>query len=233
MSRTPAHKKARQLARYLRDEDPDYAYLKTVFRHLRQELGVQVPRASKALPQVPSAEDLQRLYQAFWTSGRTQDVVIFRTLLYTGVRVGELVHIQLRDVDLTQLQIRINAGKGDQDRLVPFPQAFRETLAVHMERMKQQRALYLFESGRRASYSERGIRQMFARYSAQAQLETPISPHKLRHFLLLWLKKQGVDDALIQPYSGHATRQSLEMYSKLALHDAQQAYDTIMKDFPL
>jgi Phage integrase family len=47
------------------------------------------------------------------------------------------------------------------------------------------------------------------------ELAHPISPHRLRHFLLTWLKKQGIDDALIQPYSGHASRKSLEIYSQL------------------
>ena len=43
----------------------------------------------------------------------------------------------------------------------------------------------------------------------------------------------GIDDALIQPYSGHATRQSLEIYSRLALADAQQRYDDVIGDFPV
>ena len=59
-----------------------------------------------------------------------------------------------------------------------------------------------------------------------------ISPHKLRHFLFTWLKKQGIDDALIQPYSGHETRQSLEIYSRLSLSDAQDAYDKAIDNFP-
>ena len=60
-----------------------------------------------------------------------------------------------------------------------------------------------------------------------------MSPHKLRHFLLTWLKKQGIDDALIQPYSGHATRKSLEVYSLLAIGEAQEAYDEVIDRFPL
>ena len=60
-----------------------------------------------------------------------------------------------------------------------------------------------------------------------------ISPHKLRHFLFTWLKNQGVDDALIQPYSGHETRVSLEVYSKLSLTNAQNMYDDKIKDFPV
>ena len=63
--------------------------------------------------------------------------------------------------------------------------------------------------------------------------EESISPHKLRHFLFTWLKKQGVEDALIQPYSGHESRQSLEIYSKLSIGDAQKEYDTVIKNFPI
>lgn len=233
MTRTAPRKKAKQLARYLRDEQPDYAYLKSVFRHLREQLGITVPRAKKSLPNVPAQDDLRRLHEAFWESGRMQDVLIFRTLLYTGTRVGELVQIRLQDVNLKQHQIRIQSGKGNKDRIVPFPQAFRELLAVHIDKMTQQNATFLFESNRKAPYSERGIRKMFATYSEKAQLDKTISPHQLRHFLLLWLKKQGIDDALIQPYSGHASRQSLEVYSKLALQEAQQSYDHYMKHFPL
>jgi integrase/recombinase XerD len=61
----------------------------------------------------------------------------------------------------------------------------------------------------------------------------PISPHRLRHFLLTWLKKQGIDDPLIQPYSGHASRKSLEIYSQLAIGDARVAYDEAMPRFPV
>ncbi|MCR8964074.1 site-specific integrase [Brevibacillus halotolerans] len=65
------------------------------------------------------------------------------------------------------------------------------------------------------------MRQILTKYSEEAGLV----PHKLRHFLLTWLKKQGIDDALIQPYSGHESRKSLEVYSKLAITDAQQEYN--------
>ncbi len=76
-------------------------------------------------------------------------------------------------------------------------------------------------------YSTRGVRAMLARYAAKAGLAHNMPPHRLRHFLFTWLKTQGIDDALIQPYSGHATRTSLEIYSRLALADAQHTYDSI------
>jgi len=64
-------------------------------------------------------------------------------------------------------------------------------------------------------------------------MEHLISPHKLRHFLFTWLKKQGVEDAVIQPYSGHESRKSLEIYSKLSIGDAQEEYDNIIGMFPV
>jgi len=74
-------------------------------------------------------------------------------------------------------------------------------------------------------YFTRGVRALLARYAAAAGLPHNMPPHRLRHFLFTWLKTQGIDDALIQPYSGHASRQSLEIYSRLALADAQHSYD--------
>jgi integrase/recombinase XerD len=60
-----------------------------------------------------------------------------------------------------------------------------------------------------------------------------MAPHRLRHFLFTWLKTQGIDDALIQPYSGHTTRTSLEIYSRMALSDAQDAYQEAITRFPV
>lgn len=231
--RTSARRKARELAKYLRSERPDYAYLKDIFRYLRVELEVEVPSTSRRLPWVPTEEQVRALYEAVWRTRRTADLVLIKTFLYTGVRVSELVAIMLTDVDLDACQIRVNLGKGSKDRVVPFPMGFRETLALHIEHRKQQGGNYLFESSWKRHYSDRGIRRMLERYTAEAGLEHNISPHKLRHYLLTWLKKQGIDDALIQPYSGHASRQSLEVYSRLALGDAQAEYNKVINRFPI
>ena len=231
--RTPARRKARQLAKYLRAERPDYAYLKQVFRHLREELGVEVEHAPKRLPQVPTGQEIRTFYEAVWIARRGQDVVMIKTLLYTGVRVSELVRIRLSDADLDGCRIRIEQGKGKKDRYVPFPAAFKETLALHIDSQRGKGASHLFESSWKKPYSDRGVRKILARYATAAGIQGPISPHRLRHFLFTWLKTQGIDDALIQPYSGHATRQSLEIYSRIALADAQQAYDDAIGRYPV
>jgi integrase/recombinase XerD len=160
-------------------------------------------------------------------------MVLINPLFYTGVRVSELVAIRLDEVDVERRQIRITQGKGGKDRQVPFPRSFRELLALHMEHMRAKEAIYLFESVRKHKYTDGGVRKMLGRYAAQAGIMRSMSPHKWRHFLFTWLKKEGVVDALIQPYSGHATRQSLQIYSRLSLADAQPSYNQAMEHFPV
>ncbi|MBV9650591.1 MAG: tyrosine-type recombinase/integrase [Pseudonocardiales bacterium] len=231
--RTPAKRKARQLAKHLRGEHPDYAYLKEVFRHLRAELGVEVTTTPAKLPYVPSQDEIRRYYQTVWTARRGGDIVLIKTLLYTGVRVAELVGIRLDDVDLDACRLRITHGKGGKDRYVPFPAAFKETLALHIDTARNKGAVFLFESSWKKPYSTRGVRAMLARYAHKAGLPHNMPPHRLRHFLFTWLKTQGIDDALIQPYSGHTTRTSLEIYSKITLGHAQDAYDNVIGTFPV
>ena len=202
IQRTPVRQKAKQLSKTLRQEKPDYNYLRELFRHIRKELKVDVTRQSKKLPYVPTEEEIHKYYNAVWQSRNMHHVVLIKTLLYTGVRVSELVHIKLSEIDFDRCQIRITQGKGKKDRMVPFPNAFKEILAVHSQAAQGKGNEYLFESSWKKTYTDRGVRKILATYTALAGMERSVSLHKLRHFLFTWLKKQGVEDALIQPYSG-------------------------------
>lgn len=182
---------------------------------------------------MPTEEEIRAFYQQVWQTQKFSDMVLIKTLFYTGVRVSELVTIRLQEVDLERCQIRICLGKGGKDRMVPFPRAFRELLGLHMQQMREIEAVYLFESVHKHKYSDRGVRRMLERYATAAGISHSLSPHKWRHFLFTWLKTQGIDDALIQPYSGHESRQSLEIYSRLSLGEAQPVYEQAMEHFPI
>jgi len=92
---------------------------------------------------------------------------------------------------------------------------------------------YLFESSWKKPYLDRGIRKILATYSKKAGMKESISPHKLRYFLFTWLKKQDIDDALIQLYSGHESNKSLEIYSRLSIGKAQESYKNVITRFPV
>ncbi len=231
--RIPTRDIVKKIAKILRDERPDYVYLRDLFRKVREEFNIEVTTQSKRLPYVPTEEELKQYYKIVWQTRNMKHMLIIKVLLYTGIRVQELVNIKITDIDFDRCQIRINKGKGSKDRLVPFPEYFRETLVLFASSEQDKGAAYLFESNRKKPFTTRGIRKILADYATKAGMEQSISPHKLRHFLFTWLKKQGIDDALIQPYSGHKTRQSLEIYSRLSLSEAQEVYNGTIDKFPI
>ena len=237
IERTTAQKKAKELSKFLREENPDYDYLKNVFKYLRKELEIEVVSKNKKLPYVPTEDELKKFYDIIWASDKHQDVIILKTFLYTGIRVSELINVKLTDVDFRNCQIRISEGKGNKDRMVPFPDTFKEILSMHCKlntsNDSKYKRTYLFESSWKKKYTDRGIRKILAKYSKEAGFERNISPHKLRHSLSTWLRRNGIDDALIQPYSGHESRKSLEIYSKLSITDAQNEYNSVIKNFPI
>ena len=231
--RAPSKHIVKKISKILRSERPDYIYLRDLFKKIREEFDVQVTTNAKHLPYVPTEEDLKSFYNIVWQARNVKHMVLIKVLLYTGIRVQELVNLKIEDIDFDRCQIRINEGKGKKDRVVPFPNAFKETLILYVNAELANGSVYLFESNRKKAFTTRGIRKILADYASKSGMKQSISPHKLRHFLFTWLKKQGVDDALIQPYSGHETRQSLEIYSKLSLTDAQKAYDDKIDKFPI
>ena len=234
VKRTPPRIKAGRIAELLKPERPDYNYLREIFRHLRKCLGVKVVTTPKKLPYVPTEEEIKRYYETVWKGGNIRHLLVIKTFLYTGVRVGEIVGIRLEDVDLAKCQIKVRGGVGGEDRIVPFPQSFKVALAVHMEGMRKRKASHLFVSSWGRPYSERGIRKVMETYTRRAGLSRPISPHKLRRFLLAWMRGRGIDDALIQPYSGLASAKSLEAYPGTdGATDVRRGYDEAIKAFPV
>ena len=173
MTRPSSRERAKQFAKILRKDStpPDYNYLREIFRCLRKEFEIDVNPAPKRLPIVPTDEEIKLYYDAVWQSRNMQHMVMIKTLLYTGARVSELVHIRLGDVDLDRCQIRINQGKGKKDRVVPFPHGFRETLALHIQTIRRTHGTHLFISSRKKPYSDRGIRKILKHYTE----------HKLKH----------------------------------------------------
>lgn len=238
--------KAKQIAALLKTANPDYFYLKELFRQLRKELKIEVQNKPKNLPYVPSEEEIKKYYDAVWHSQNVKHMIMIKTMLYTGVRVGELIAIKIGDVDLKECQIRINNDKKTKtlkstkqskektkNRIVPFPASFKEGLSAYIKNIKNEKAEYLFESSLKKPYSVRGIRSILASYTSRSNMEHTVTPHKLRHFLFTWMKKQKIDDTLLHAYSGHEFKQSLEIYSKLSIADAQTAYNHFIKGFPV
>ena len=141
---------------------------------------------------MPTDQEVRNYYEAVWQARRSDDIVMIKTLLYTGVRVSELVAIRLADVDLDACRIRVNLGKGSKDRVVPFPPTFRETLVLqrYPGMMCSRGASYLFESNLEETVFDPRRRALPICCAHKAGLSHNMAPHRLRHFLFTWLKSR-------------------------------------------
>ena len=227
--------RARQIAQIIQIDKPDYYYLKELFRGLRTELNIKRQIEPKRLPYVPSQEEIKRYYDVIWHNQNKKHMVIVKLLLYTGIKISELVKIKLEHVKLQKCVIHIKKDSNDEEeRIVPFYSNFKQSLSEYIREINNKgQKEYLFESNWRKPFSPQGIRSILSDYSKLAQIQTNVTPSKLRHFLFLWMKEQNIDDDLIQYYSGNQSKEALKIYDKLKIPNNSEDYRKIMRNFPV
>lgn len=233
--RKAVKKVALEIVNILKDQNPDPNYLKKVFKHVRDELGVHGGTVrKKKLPEILTEQELKDFYKEVWRSENRSHMIMIKLLLYTGIRNSELTEIKIKDVDLENLKLRIEKGKGSKDRYVPIPENFRDELTqYYLSQKEKDEVEYLFETTRKDKYSTRWIREIIKRYAKKAGINKRIYPHLLRHQLLTYLTQKGIIDAKIQLLSGHSDRHSLSIYQDLSLKDLEKEYQEVMKTFPI
>jgi integrase/recombinase XerD len=206
----------------VRREHVDYAGFIDICQRVRKAVGLRKTKSAYKLPQILSDADLARFFQAIQETANVEHELMLRFLLFTSLRVSELVNIKTSDVDLGNCKAFIRQGKGSKDRYILFPASLRMTLATHMK--ANPRNAYLFESGQHRAYSPRRIQQLVKLYQERAGITVRMHPHLMRHQFLTWLTKQGLPDSQIQLLSGHSSKKSLEIYQHLSLESVEQAY---------
>lgn len=229
MERITPKKMAARVVKLLRNQRPGANYVKKVFEYVREELGIRGGSSTqKALPVLLSEEELTRFYETVWNAADRTHMVMIKLLMFTGIR-----NIELDDVDIKGLRIKIRKEKGGKERYVLFPASFRGELAQYMENQKSRHARYLFETHCMDKYTTRWIREIVKRYALTAGIKKRIYPHLFRHQLLTHLAKEGLIDSKVQVISGHQDRDSLAIYQTLSLVDVKQEYQEAMKRFPI
>ena len=211
-----------QLVRIARKARLGYDDFLYISQQARKKLGLRRGRKERRLPQLLADADLKRFFRAIQDCGDVQHEILLKLLFYTAVRVSELVHIEVGDVDLEACKIFINRGKGAKDRYILFPASFRLVLKSHLKATPRNR--YLFETRRFGPFTTRRIQQIVQDYREKAGLSQPVHPHLFRHQMLTYLTAKGLTDAQIQLISGHESKKSLEVYQHLSLESVDKAY---------
>ncbi len=192
---------------------------------------VDGPQLSKRLPEVLSEEQCMRLLQTpdVSTPEGLRDAAMLTLLYATGLRVSELVNLDIHALNIEEQLIRVK-GKGGKERLVPVAPVALEIVQRYMttaraEFDKHADASAIFLSSRGRAFSRVWFFKILKRYAAEAGLPQSTSPHTLRHSFATHLLHGGADLRVIQEMLGHSSLSVTETYTRVSDPDQKKAYD--------
>jgi tyrosine recombinase XerC len=193
-----------------------------------------VPKKEKALPKTATPEDLNRMMElASGDNARSaQDRAILELFYGTGIRLSELVGLNLNDIDLELKQIKV-LGKGSRQRIVPIGSqaltALKKHLSVRVHLYGKrtdddaQKAVFLAAGGQRL-YA-RAVQRLVENYLTRTSEVTQKSPHVLRHSFATHLLDRGADIRVIKELLGHASLAATQVYTHTSVERLKNVYE--------
>jgi integrase/recombinase XerD len=200
---------------------------------------LDMPRLPRDLPDVLSREEVERLLAAPGSEGEraVRDAAMLETLYATGLRVSELVHLRLGDVDFDRSVVRC-LGKGRKERQVPIGEVARARLLHYLQHARPVLArggggkvgrlggsVALFITSQCKPMTRQGFWKLLKRYAQVAGIDKPISPHKLRHSFATHLLAGGADLRAVQALLGHADIGTTQIYTHVQRERLREVYD--------
>lgn len=147
-----------------------------------------------------------------------RNAAVLEMMFATGVRVSELCHLSIRDVDLEEGRVRVY-GKGAKERIIQIGSSEAlETLKSYRLLANQEIEVsgFFFTNRRRSRLTEQSVRQMLDRYAKQSGLSEKVTPHMFRHTVATLLLEAGVDIRYIQQFLGHSSISITEIYTHVS-----------------
>jgi len=150
-----------------------------------------------------------------------RDRAMLEILYATGLRVSELVGLNVLDVNLNEGVVRVNMGKGGKDRLVPLGAEAAYWVDTYTKQSRvallgARRCDALFVTARAAGMTRQAFWFIIKKYALQADIHTPLSPHVLRHAFATHLLNHGADLRVVQMLLGHADISTTQIYTHVA-----------------
>ncbi len=198
---------------------------------------IRTPRQSKRLPKAITVEQVEMLLSAPSDNDvlGARDRAMLETLYSTGIRVSELVDLNIDDLDEPGEALRIR-GKGKKERLVPLGSHAMHAIRAYRELLLQddryaeawapeRKARPLFVNKHGGRLSSRSVRRKLDKYLRLVGLDPSISPHTLRHSFATHLLDNGADLRSVQELLGHQSLSTTQTYTHLTTQRLRTAYD--------
>ncbi len=213
------------------------ASLRSFFRFLYREgyiktnpiTAISTPKLDKKLPVFLDVAKVAKLVQCPPDDNIAglRDRALLETLYSTGIRVSELVGLDIDDVDFISGVIKV-LGKGSKERIVPIGEPALQAIRRYVdkrngENVKDKDAVFLNKSGSRLT--DRSVRRVVDKYIRTCSIVEHISPHSLRHSFATHLLDRGADLRSVQELLGHMNLSTTQIYTHVTMERLKAVYD--------
>ncbi len=194
---------------------------------------IRTPKQDKKLPKFLEYDEVKRLLESVptdnWLGAR--DKAILESLYSTGMRVSELVSLNMDDVDFLGEVVHIR-GKGKKERITPIGTSALQAIQSYMEYRNKRaqsnsnfhpRILFVNKHGRKLS--TRSVRRKMDKYLLSAGLDLASSPHTLRHSFATHMLNNGADLRGVQELLGHQSLSTTQVYTHLTTSRLKEVYE--------
>ena len=191
---------------------------------------LESPKLEKRLPKVLTVREVELLLAEPDPSSPSglRDRAMLELLYATGIRVSELVSLNLPDVNLDMGYIRCS-GKGSKERIVPMGSMAIASVREYLDhgrgrlvRDREEQALFVNHHGRRLT--RQGFWKIVKKYAEDAKIEKEITPHTLRHSFATHLLENGADLRSVQEMLGHADISTTQIYTHITRGRIKEVY---------
>lgn len=192
---------------------------------------VATPKIPKRLPKFLTVDEVFALLKATSDDGAAgaRDKAILELLYASGLRVSELVGLDVNEVDLNEKNVRV-LGKGRKERIVPMGDKAVKAIARYIEMRPELagtsamvKGLFLNRQGGRLS--ARSVERLLKKYMSRCGIQKTVTPHVLRHTFATHLLGAGADMRGIQELLGHVSLSTTQKYTHVSLENMMKTYD--------
>lgn len=187
-------------------------YFEQVEGRPRELYALPRPKKPQKLPSILAEEEVLALIRK---TGNLKHRTLLMTSYSAGLRVSELVRLEIKDVDSKRMMLHIRNAKGKKDRMVPLSRVLLDTLRVYFKAYRPKTYLFEGEDGR-GPYSERSAQAVLAEAKKRAGIQKKGSIHMLRHSYATHLLEQGTDIRYIQAFLGHGSLKTTMIYTHVS-----------------
>ncbi|MCZ6864810.1 MAG: tyrosine recombinase XerC [Candidatus Dadabacteria bacterium] len=189
---------------------------------------VPTPKGEKRLPTFLTVDEVVKLVETPGSENvyESRDRAILELLYSCGLRVSELVGINLNNLDLISMSVKV-LGKGNKERMVPLGSKASTAIKTYISQRLDLKPEddYLFVNSRGGRLSTRSIDRIIKKYAAISGIPKNISPHVLRHTFATHLLGGGADLRAIQEMLGHKSLSTTQRYTHISIEKIMEIYD--------